>query len=352
MKNIIMTPRVLAIFVFVISALTLICFGLYTFGAPQFSGLATQTSVNKTQNAVFIIQTNAISTEFANATALSDFQTQTAIPTITSTITPLPILQSCQAEIRAGTVLYSGPSKGSLSYREQESSIFILAEAKNIGWYKIDTVSNQFSWVQKQDVDIQDNCIPASVSLSFLLGLDSVQRVILEENFSTAYSWVGKNEELISPIPSPEDRKVQRLPISGTPEQIVSLRNQHFGYLDNFTIFTSFSWARSGSFGFRFWNDGLNYYDVFIDQNCDIQIIDSGDLLVKRTIITDKFCYYGYTNYLEVSLSKDAILNIKVNEAEPIVFQLDKVYQGEKISFVVTNEATVNIEYIIVTTNP
>lgn len=352
MKNISISPRIIAIFAFAIAATTLICFGLYTFADPQFAQIATETNEIKTKDAGFVIETNVINTQDADATAISLQQTQTAFPTATLTATQPPTLVSCSANLPDGTLLYSGPSKGFTSKRTTQTKVDIVAHAKNTSWYKIDSQLSEYVWVQEKSVEIDNSCQPVSVSLSYLAGWNDKQEVVLEENFSTTYSWTNDKDKLIFSMPFSLDKDYQVLPIAGSPRSLVYLRNQPFSYMNNLLIRSSFYWARSGSFGYRFWDDGVNYYDVVVNQDCNIQVYDSGKLLLQRPSITEVYCYYGHINYFEVGVSVDGVLSMKVNEIEPYLFQLENIYQGEGFALIADNNASTEVEYIIITTAP
>lgn len=352
MKNIPVSPRIISVLIFAIAVFALVCFGLYTFADPQFARIATETNVVKTQDAGFAEATNAVGTLNADATTISFYKTQTAIPTPTLTATQPPELVSCSVELQSGAILYTGPSEGFASKRIQDMKTSIIAYAKNTNWYKIEEQPDGYMWVQKKFVNLDDSCEPVAVSLSYLAGWGQDQQVVLEENFSTTYSWVGSNNKLVFPLPFSQDKNMQVLPVSGESRQMVSLKNQPFPYLGNLIIHSSFYWARSGKYGYRIWGDDVNYYDILVNQNCEIELYDSGEPLLQRLAITKKFCYYDNINYFEIGVSKDGILSMKLNEIEPYLFQLENIYQGEQFALVADEGALAEVEYVVITTTP
>lgn len=348
--------RVIAFLLLFTAFVVFVCFLLYTYGSPKFEAAATATREKNTQVAETMAQENSVVTQQAEQTLESLYQTQTAVPTATQTptatltLTATPVLENCVLTVRSGALFYQGPSVGFASALVKATTLPILAEAENIGWYKSAENQDGYTWVQKKDM-VGGDCTPKAAALSYLMGWDTGNSVLLEENFSKINEWVYKpDDEPINPI-MPSGQEYQVLEIGKARQSTqVSLRKP-FGYLPNFSIYTSFVWELNGDFGIRFWDDGVSYYEVVITPTCMMQIYDTEKLLIERQIVTEKSCFHtddsDNVNYFQVSVI-DSTLSLKVNEAAPISYTLESPYIGESIT-VVTKNSTVDIEYFVLT---
>jgi hypothetical protein len=357
-KSFFLNRRVITFLLLFISFLVLVCFGLYTIGRPKFDLVATATLARGTDIAdTATIEVLSV-TQFAESTLISQSQTQTAmptstpLPTVTMTETPTPFVEGCPVKLKPGALLYRGPSFAFSDFRLlDDTQLLYYADVKNLDWTKVSTKQSDFAWVQKGALNVND-CSIQSLPLSFLMGWDINRHLVLEENFSAINDWVYKPlDEAISPI-RPSGSDFQTLRLGKERDDTESSLREPFGYFNDFSLYTSFLWIRNGKFGIRFWSDGVNFYEVMINPNCEVEIYDSGELLIKRQIVTDKACFnQGVSesaSYFEINV-KDNQLSFKLNEADPIVYSLKNAYMGENITLV-TKSSIVNMEYFVFTT--
>jgi len=342
-------PRVAAVVLLVVTVIVFVCIVLYSYGDRVFSNLAVATRTARSELEVFASETSQVSTVSANATNVAATSTQLAMPTATftptqtPTFTPPPELSSCKLTLKQGVSIYQGPSKGYPFIKTiSEDSVIVLAEAKNIGWVKIEPVSEKFLWVSKNDFLKSNDCFPKVVDLAYLMGWSVDQKLVFQEDFSSIIRWVDSKEnfaEISKGTPT----------LILNPNEVITLEpSQSLGYMENFSIYTSFYREANGYLGLRFWSDGEKYYEIRVTYNCDFELYDhAGKLVLPARNAGSVDCLGGTTNFLSV-IASGKNLRLSLNGLNSIDFPIEPIYTGDSFSFT-TSASKINLEYVVIT---
>jgi len=348
-RNFSFNPRVAAIILLVVTVVVFACIVLYSYGDGVFNNLAVATRTARSELEVFASETSHVSTVSVDETIVAANLTQLAMPTATltpthtPTFTPLPELSSCKLTLKQGAVIYQGPSKGFSSIKTiSEDSVVALAEAKNIGWIKIEPVNEKFLWVSKSDFLRSNDCFPEVVDLAYLMGWSVDQKLVFQEDFSSINRWVDSKEsfaEISKGIPT----------LILDPNEVITLEpSQSFGYLEDFSLYTSFYREANGYLGLRFWSDREKFYELRVTYGCDFELFDhTGKLVLPSRNSGSVDCLRGSTNYLSI-VTIGNTLRLSLNGLTPIDFPIEPIYTGDLFSFT-TSASKINLEYVVIT---
>lgn len=353
-------PRVAAVILLVVTVIVFVCIVLYSYGDGVFNNLAVATQTARSEleafasetsqvSTVSAVATSQVSTVSAEATNIAATLTQLAmptatfIPTQTPTFTPPPELSSCKLTLKQGASIHQGPSKGfSFIKTISEDSVVALAEAKNIGWIKIEPVNEKFLWVSKNDFQKSNDCFPEVVDLAYLMGWSVEQKLVFQENFSSINRWVDSKENFAE-----VSKGTPTLILN--PNDVVTLEpSQSFGYLDNFSIYLSFYRGANGYLGLRFWSDREKYYEIRVTYDCNFELYDhTGKLVLPARNAGSADCLGGATNFLSIIVAGNN-LRLSLNGLTSIDFPIEPIYTGDLFSFT-TSASKINLEYAVIT---
>lgn len=317
---------------FIVSILTILaCFVLAALYMPGFrksvvSVQETQTAIidsEKTQ--VAIITGTAAQVDVQNTLSVS--KTQTAIPTVTMTptslptFTPVPISEMCDAKvIENGQAIYTLPGIGYKGYSniQIDTPIKIIGRWPDTTWYKISTI-DRIGWIRANAIQLLDiNCAPTIFSVSYLLGMDEVGKVVLNDTFaSNENAWFdGAGVQL---IPSADvQTKEQQLVVDSKKQEVVTTNNQFIQNVQAFNFSTSVSFsaysnAGDSFIGLRFHDNQQSYHEIqiFPGELCRADVFSTNQKINSFPINLNACASNSF--YIEVFLSSNNTLNLKVN---------------------------------------
>lgn len=356
-----MNKRVIALTVAAIFVIILVCLGLFTAFMPKVNRkIATQNAQTATEQAIQIknTQTKSAATEQAEQTITAAtahaVQTLTAIPptstitptyTLTPTLTHTPTLTStptatqaaevipCLAEITQTTrMMYTVPGGGRL-FNAQElakgTQVEVIGRLEDRGWYQA-RYNQKVGWLRSDFVSDLGTCVPNTYALSHLLGLlNPGVELYLEDVFAgNANSWTGNDGELALPVQN--EFGDYQLELSTQSIYTVAPENPELDQdLSAFRVLTSFSREnidQESYVGIRFRSTGDRYYEVRILTGvgkhrgmCKVKIFETNELFYEQLVDPgENSCGSGdLEDYLEISLSQDYNLEIRINDSDP-----------------------------------
>ena len=343
-------PRVAAVILLVLTVVVFACLVLYSYGDGVFSNLAVATRTARSQQEIIASVTSQVSTASVDATNAAATLTQSAVPPATftptqpPTFTPPPELSSCNLALKQGALIYQDPSKGSPSSDPSEENVVAIAEAKNIGWVKIQPVNEKFLWVPKDNLLQSNDCFPKVVDLAYLTGWSLSQNLVFQEDFSSINRWMDSQGEFAEVLVS---KGIPALILN--PNDVVTLEaDPSLGYMENFSMYLSFYREANGYLGVRFWNDGANYYEVHVTYNCDFELYDqTGELILPLRNAGEADCLKDSTNFLSIVINGKE-LSLSLNSMTPIDFPIKPIDKGDLFSFT-TSGSKIKLEYLVIT---
>jgi hypothetical protein len=344
-----------------------VCLGVYFVAAPKLNVMATDTLSGRTQSAIEntkIAETQTSQavesqkTQYAEETLTAaptptfpptPIPSSTNPPTLTPTasLTPTPELSACSAPPTGS--IYPLPSKAFKPFvTSTNRSATVLAQADRTGWYLVKYENNQLGWINIENLKLT-NCVPTSAPIELLTGWNKDGARVFMDDFFTDYGW-KTSEKDISAIT--RDKRTFVLPLSGEQAQQAYLRSQSFDLTDSFSMYASYALIRANKyFGVRFWDDGVNYYELRATIDCNLELYNGEDFLSRRPALTKQNCYAGFQNYFAAKVFKDPngqlILSASLNESPYIDFLLPAQYTGKKFSWVWGLGSQVEVEYFL-----
>lgn len=372
MKNLFANRRVVAITIFLITILSVICVSLYVWADPQLNAIATATRVILTQDSRSATKSVAESQTALpmtnNALTFDASLTQTAVPTITFTptltITPsytpsltftptptsTPELISCATDVSSKLGIYKQPSLAvsQLTTVDSGEKINIIANAAGTGWYLVETSQGQRGWLPNESMP-SVTCPISSASLAYLAGWDGGRNYVFNDIFAGPTVWKDQAGKTITPLKN-QNTYILRLSNEVTQASPFNVAPP-IPYLSDFSFYTSLLFVSNKDYiGVRFWDDGENYYELRVNNNCQITLVDSAninDLVPRDPIGTQSFCYGGQNTFLEMHVV-DSQLSVYLNGAQMVPFTLTSNYQGSGFS-IKNAGADINFEYFVIT---
>jgi hypothetical protein len=342
-----MTKKLIFWFSLSLLIVSAICAGSYAYAQPKFNQAITATKTKQTE--VAKLSTDVfMETEFSIAKTQTAMPTSTPSPTVTATPTNTitltipatktntPVLSSCTIKLNSDAYVYPLPSTGSEGKMVSESdTIQLLASVEKLNWAEI-TVNTEPYWVKFDD--IQRSCETITLPLPYLMGWKELGNVIFYDNNASIYTWVDQNNSNITPklIAHYNPNNAYYLPLDSNQISQASIKNQPFGYMGNFTLITSYLWKNSnGDVGIKFWDNGTNYYEVRINNQCGIGLYDTGESIFSRDT-GEKNCFYDHSNILQLSVQSSddsSTISMVLNGKNEILANLPNHYIGDQISW-------------------
>ncbi|NOT03001.1 MAG: hypothetical protein HOP27_00215 [Anaerolineales bacterium] len=331
---------IIVIFTFII---VFACVVLFSLANPKYNAVATQTRAERTSIA-YTVTNSYLQTQSALPTNTPTL-TPSPIPTNTQIPTPLPVLSTCDAKILNSANLFAVPSTAGkvLLAFSPNAKIRVMGKTEGFDWYLASTMNDTVGWVETSSIKIENtNCEITNAELPFLMGINNA---VFSETFYGKYRWVDENGSPIQVL-----RQALVFNAEGTQKQAI-VREQPFGWLETFNLYTSYVWGPNYDYGgVRFWDDGKNYYEIRIRNSCQIELIENGVSLEPPRDINNNtvLCYSDKINYLHIWVDEQRYLRIQLNEVgEPILFTLPTIYQGSGIKFVAQN-SSMNIQFVVI----
>lgn len=337
-----LNKRSVGIILFFALFIIVICFSLFSIANPQYNIVATQTRAELTKVS-YTLTSSYTQTQAALPTNTPTF-TPSPVPTMTQVPTATPILSACEVRTTTTTDLFSAPSLGGkvLKTITPNEIVQVKGETEGFDWYLV-SVDNIVGWVNIADNNFEfDNCQITTADLAFLIGANNF---VFSETFYGKYRWVDENNQPIQIL-----KQNLLFNAEGAQQKQAFIREQPFEWLETFNLYTSYVWGPNYDYaGVRFWDDEENYYEIRINNSCQIELIDSGVSIESPRDIDNPLalCYSDKINYLHMWVDEQRYLRVQINESEPVLFSLPAVYQGNGIKFVAQN-ASINIQFVII----
>ncbi len=332
---------------------------------------STRTAVAADEKAQAIASTKTAAEEktqvaFSAAQTLTSAPTSTPLPSVTpsptlaSTPTLIPTQMLCNAKV-AGVdrAFYFAPSVG-YTYKVVSvgTPVKVLGRWADRSWLKV-SVDNEDGWMRSDSIKFENaNCNSATVySVSYLLGLDQPNSIILlNDTFASGENtWFDATNTAL--VPAADATGEQQLVINSKSQSVISADNPNIVDVQSFHLITSVllstNAADEGFVGFRFRDDGTNYYEIqlFSGEVCSVNIVASGQKI--NSFNMDRKACINNSMYVEMSFSSNYLLDLRVNGYDVTSSykfnDLNSQYTDGAIKLVV-NKAKASFDFISIVT--
>ncbi|MCC7358330.1 MAG: SH3 domain-containing protein [Anaerolineales bacterium] len=349
------------------------------FYAPRY---AERRGAILTANAVTQLAQVNRATQNARATLAAHFPTETAVagatlteaaqptitptPTNTPTNTPTatatlpPAVVACPATLTGDDRrLYPVPGGGQVrdaTTLERGAALSIVARLEDQGWVQVETSDGLVGWMRSDNLERGDGACQANIyEISYLLGLVEGRRVAADDTLiSNENVWVSSAGQAVSPV------------VSGYGEAQLVLTTNGVDYLrptsaalrdvPAFELVTTFARVNfvTGSYvGVRFRDNGVTYYEVRIQRNCQIGVYAVNEPVFTRSVDPGaNTCTDEQDDWLHLTFTDDNVLTVQFNDADPFEVTLEDaagLYAGGGIALVVAR-ARATFDFVVVTT--
>lgn len=385
------TTRIWGLVIFLVLLIVLICLGLFASATPSLdnkiatakAGTATfeaeQAQVTQTEMAA---QAEMAQTERAATAQMAQtltavptstlIPTGTPIPTSTPTLTPTAtatqadVIISCPARITGTSrVMYGAPGGGPLRNSQilaKDTEVTIIGRLQDRGWYQA-KYGSVIGWLRSDFFTFLGSCTPNTYDLSYLLEMMITgEELILDETFAGGkIKWVDGDDKPVFPIITEYGDYQLVLAARDGIRYVLPENPDSRTSLTAFTLVTSF-WRSNVDLdsyvGIRFRRSGDNYYEIRIlstsrGGNCIVQVFETNKKYHEITVDPGKnSCGSdGLEDYLEISLSNEYDLGIRINDSDTIPISLRDphgIYTSGRIEMVASKIFS-GFSYLVIT---
>ena len=340
-----------------------VCAGAFFIYNPYWTRKYAEINQFRTQTAeveeTAIVNASATAQKQKEDAAFYLEQTLTAQPTFTftpttpPTSTPIPAQNVCLG--RTDGVIRNMTRFPAINYKSPiqipaNSTVKVVGRFEDRGWIKIMYEGNE-GWIKRDLVEIEPNCDETTYSPSYLLGISKEGvKVLLDDSFySNATNWMRRNgEQILTETKNGEGV----LFFSSEGKEEISATSPKLVEINEFSLVTHVMRQVSSSdtyIGFRFRDNGVNYYEIQISPSCQVNVFDSGNLIASPSIEKDA-CINTISFFIEMNLSSDNKLEIRVNGYDPVLINLPDpmgIMNGGTIRLV-ANNTKATYEYLVI----
>jgi hypothetical protein len=317
-------------------------------GATRLAQLPTETAI-----------AGATLTEAARPT-ITPTPSNTPTPTATPTHTAPAAVVECTATVTGSEErrLYPVPGGGQMRdavLLPRGGAVTIIARLEDNGWLQVRSEAGDIGWM-RSDALAPDppNCQTNIYDLSYLLGLAEGREVIADDTLiSNQNGWVNGEGEPLSPVVNAYGDA--QLILNTNSLDRVRPGSRRLQDLPAFELVTSLSRVNllSDSYiGVRFRANGLTYYEVRVQRNCQVGVYAINELVFTRPVATGaNTCTDEQEDWLHVNFTADNVLTVQLNDADAFEVHLEDsagLYANGGVEFVV-NHARASFSFVVVT---
>jgi hypothetical protein len=320
-------------------------------GATRLARLPTETAI-----------AGATQTEAARPT-ITPTPSNTPTPTATPTNTAPPAVVECSAAVTGGEErrLYPVPGGGQMRdalLMPRGAPVTIIARLEDNGWLQVRSEAGDIGWMRSDALAPEPaNCQANIYDLSYLLGLAEGREVIADDTLiSNENAWTNGEGEPLSPVLNAYGEA--QLILNTNSLDRIRPGSRRLQELPAFELVTSFSRVNllSDSYvGVRFRANGLTYYEVRVQRNCQVGVYAINELVFTRPVAAgENTCTDDQEDWLRVNFTADNVLTVQLNDADSFEVHLEDsagLYANGGIEFVV-NHARASFSYVVITVPP
>ncbi len=300
----------------------------------------------------------ATETEAARPT-ITPTPTSTATNTPTPTATPPAAVVACPATLSgADRRLYPEPGGGQLrdaAEIERGAAVSIIARLEDRGWLQVETEDGVVGWVRSDNLSPAPGSCQANIyDLSYLLGLADGRVLVADDTLiSNENAWTNGAGNPLSPVLTSYGEA--QLVLTSNGVDTLKPGTPALQNVPAFELVTSFARVNfvTGSYvGVRFRANGLTYYEVRVQRNCQIGIYAVNQLVFTRPVDPGaNTCTDDQDDWLHLTFTRANVLTVQFNDADPFEVTLDDpagLYASGGLELVVAR-ARASFNYIVVT---
>ncbi|MCC6192715.1 MAG: SH3 domain-containing protein [Anaerolineales bacterium] len=306
----------------------------------------------------------ATQTEAARPT-ITPTPTDTPTPTATPTATPPAAVVECSATVTGAVTengverrLYPVPGGGQVRNAAQMprgGAVTVIGRLEDAGWLQVRSEAGDIGWMRSDTLELEPpGCRTNIYALSYLLGLVEGQVVITDDTLiSNENGWVNGAAEPVSPVLNAYGDA--QLHLNTNTQDRLRPSNPRLSDLPAFQLVTSLSRVNllSDSYvGVRFRDNGLTYYEVRVQRNCQVGVYAVTEQVFTRPVAPgDNTCTDEQEDWLHLVFTADNLLTVQLNDADPFEVHLDDsagLYTGGGLALVV-NHARASFSFIVIT---
>jgi hypothetical protein len=317
-------------------------------GATRLARLPTETAI-----------AGATLTEAARPT-ITPTPSNTPTPTATPTNTAPAAVVECSATVTGSEERRLYPVPGGGQVRDavllpRGAAVTIIARLEDNGWHQVRSEAGDIGWMRSDALTPDPpNCQTNIYDLSYLLGLAEGREVVADDTLiSNQNGWVNGEGEPLSPVVNAYGDA--QLILNTNSLDRVRPGSRRLQDLPAFELVTSLSRVNllSDSYvGVRFRANGLTYYEVRVQRNCQVGVYAINELVFTRPVATgDNTCTDEQEDWLHVNFTADNVLTVQLNDADAFEVHLEDsagLYANGGVEFVV-NHARASFSFVVVT---